>query len=103
MKERVNLSDKLQSEILENMNSQEKQYEQQIQTLTKANQDHQAALKASQRLMSQKDMAIKFRLKTISELEAKLAKATKSSQVIQSTASASETNGPGCCDNCESL
>ena len=28
MKERVNLSDKLQSEILENMNSQEKQYEQ---------------------------------------------------------------------------
>lgn len=75
MKERVSKVEKLLSENLGTMDIQQKQYEQQINTLTKSNRDKQTALEASEKNRARDKMIIKFREERISELENRLARA----------------------------
>ena len=92
MKERVSKVEKLLSENLENMDIQQKQYESQIDTLTKQNKDKQTALEASEKNRARDKMIIKFREERIAELEARLAKSQ--------TGSPNESIN---CDECPSL
>ena len=78
MKERVSKVEKLLSENLENMDIQQRQYEQQIGALTKSNKDKQTALEASEKNRARDKMIIKFREERIAELEARLARAEES-------------------------
>ena len=97
MKERVSKVEKLLSENLENMDIQQRQYEQQIGALTKSNKDKQTALEASEKNRARDKMIIKFREERIAELEARLARAEESR--ADSTAASSD----GACENCPSL
>ena len=97
MKERVSKVEKLLSENLENMDIQQRQYEQQIGALTKSNKDKQTALEASEKNRARDKMIIKFREERIAELEARLARAEESR--ADSTAASSDA----ACENCPSL
>lgn len=77
MKDRVSKVEKLLAENLENMDIQQKQYESQIDTLTKSNKDKTTALEASEKNRARDKMIIKFREERIAELELKLANATE--------------------------
>ena len=75
MKERVSKVEKLLSENLGTMDIQQKQYEHQINTLTKSNRDKQTALEASEKNRARDKMIIKFREERITDLENRLARA----------------------------
>lgn len=94
MKERVNKVEKLLSENLGTMDIQQKQYEQQINTLTKSNRDKQTALEASEKNRARDKMIIKFREERIADLETKLARAEEQSRT--------ETDQQGC-ETCAEL
>ena len=80
MKERVSKVEKLLSENLGTMDIQQKQYEHQINTLTKSNRDKQTALEASEKNRARDKMIIKFREERITELENRLARAEEQNQ-----------------------
>lgn len=84
MKERVGRVEKLLAENLENMEIQQKQYDSQIDTLTKSNKDKTTALEASEKNRARDKMIIKFREERIAELESKLAKANEAGKAAES-------------------
>ena len=93
MKDRVNKVEKLLAENLENMDIQQRQYEQQIETLTKSNKDKQTALEASEKNRARDKMIIKFREERISDLEARLAKANEINNSDTNSTTAASDNG----------